>query len=653
MRAKLNWSPWEQINALENVSHSLGLNEPDHPEQHKDDNGEQVVTVDQALAQWPEMLKSGLRVGAPATTDFGWLYDFMDRCDELNYRVDYVAVHSYWGSSAQSYYNTLKYVHERTGRPIWVTEWNYGANWTSEWWPDDPSSYTDNNADYALTHISEIVNMFDTCHFIERYSIYNWVEDARAIVLNGELTKAGEFYANNNSVIAYDSNNEVIPGWNYAAPELSYRYLSLSNMIKLSWTDSNGELSRGYKIEKKVNDGDYATIFTTDDASVVSYNDPLDADINGRITYKVSLLTSQGEYLSSEEVSYFQTGGVENVQVGNISVNNSEWASCIFSKKYTTTPLVFLGMPAFNNVVAITKRANSVTKTGFKFQLNPWLYLDGTSLTTDEDLSVMAIPEGSYNFGGLKGEVGQVSGVNRNWVTVTFAQEFSSQPVVVCTQTSNSTTFPTVVAVRNVTTEGFEMCLRSEEAVTSLVLAESVNFLAIEPGQGAIEGKRITVGMTEENEGLKSTPLAVDIDPTYTQPAYFGGLLSVANDFASTVRYYKNGESSIKILKQREMSGALVSIGEDQLGWIIMDLAPGQVITGMEKSKTEDLKFYPNPVRDVISFEFDKPTLVSIYDLTGQKQMEKEVESTLYVDGLPQGIYLLRANGQTKKFIKK
>jgi hypothetical protein len=231
MRAKLNWSPWSQINALQNVSHSLGLNEPDHAEQHKDDNGEKVVTVAQALEQWPEMLKSGLRVGAPATTNFNWLYDFIDQCKELNYRVDYVAVHAYWGSSAQSYYNNLKYVHERTGLPIWITEWNYGANWTSEWWPNDPTEYTDQNADYAYTHIKEIVDMFDTAHFIERYSIYNWVEDARAIVLNGALTKAGEYYANNKSVIAYNKENEVILDWNYELPTISYRFLSLSNSI--------------------------------------------------------------------------------------------------------------------------------------------------------------------------------------------------------------------------------------------------------------------------------------------------------------------------------------------------------------------------------------------------------------------------------------
>ena len=653
MRAKLNWSPWDQINALQNVSHSLGLNEPDHAEQHKDDNGEQVVTVDQALAQWPEMLKSGLRVGAPATTDFGWLYDFMDRCDELNYRVDYVAVHSYWGSSAQAYYNSLKYVHERTGRPIWITEWNYGANWTSEWWPDDPSGYTEDNADHALAHISEIVNMFDTCHFIERYSIYNWVEDARAIVLNGALTKAGEFYANNNSVIAYDSQNDVVPGWNYSSPELSYRYLSLSNNIKLSWADSNGELSRGYKIEKKVNDGQYETIYTTDDVTVSSYNDPLDSEINGKITYKVSLLTSAGTYLSSEEVSYYQTGGVENVQVGNIGVGNTDWSSCVFSQKYATTPLVLLGLPAFNNVTAITKRANSITKTGFKLQLDPWLYLNNPSLTTDEDISVMAIPEGTYNFGNLKGEVAQVSGVTRDWVAVSFNQEFDAKPVVVCTQTSNSNSFPTVVAVRNVTVDGFEVSLRSEEDITTAMLGEKVNFWAIEPGQGSIEGKRITVGMTEEGDGLKSTPKVIEFDQSYTQPAYWGGLLSVANDFASTVRYYSYSDNSIKILKQREMSGGLASIGEDQVGWIIMDLAPDQTITSVDDLGKEDVKFYPNPAKEVIYFKLDKPTVVSVFDLTGQKLIEQEVNGRLSVNELPVGVYILEVEGKVQKFIKK
>ncbi|HKJ42675.1 MAG TPA: glycosyl hydrolase, partial [Sunxiuqinia sp.] len=237
---KQNWSwpGWNEINNKQDISHLLGYNEPDHTEQSN-------IAVDDAVAQWPEFLKSGLRVGAPATTNFGWLYDFIDQCDARNYRVDYVAIHAYWGGkSPQSWYNDLKYIHERTGRPIWITEWNNGANWTNESWPDSNHALTDANATKQLNDLKGILQVLDTTSFIERYSIYNWVQDCRAIILNGNLTPAGEYYANDTSTIAFTHKNEVIPHWNNAAnPKLSLEFLAATRQIKLTWNDPNGELA--------------------------------------------------------------------------------------------------------------------------------------------------------------------------------------------------------------------------------------------------------------------------------------------------------------------------------------------------------------------------------------------------------------------------
>ena len=144
IKQNLGWPGWTEINNKQNVSHLLGFNEPNRPDQSN-------MTVAQALAAWPDYLKSGLRLGSPSPSDpFGsngaWLYEFLDSCKARNYRVDYVAVHCYWAKSPQQWYNDLKYVHDRTGLPIWITEWNNGANWTNETWPTSDRSYSDTNA---------------------------------------------------------------------------------------------------------------------------------------------------------------------------------------------------------------------------------------------------------------------------------------------------------------------------------------------------------------------------------------------------------------------------------------------------------------------------------------------------------------------------
>ena len=128
------WPSLNQDWKSRGATHVLGFNEPDHADQAN-------LTVAQALAGWPELLSTGLRVGAPAVSDGGlaWLYDFMSQADAAGLRVDYVPVHYYrcYGNAgdangtASQLYNYLKGIYDVVQRPLWVTEWNNGANWTS------------------------------------------------------------------------------------------------------------------------------------------------------------------------------------------------------------------------------------------------------------------------------------------------------------------------------------------------------------------------------------------------------------------------------------------------------------------------------------------------------------------------------------------
>ncbi len=180
------------------VSHLLGYNEPDSASQAN-------IAVGDAIWSWPDLLGTGLRVGAPATTDGGqwWLSAFINRADADGLRVDFVAVHYYRchgnaadpdGATAQ-FYNYLKGIYDIVKRPLWVTEWNNGANWTS---CADPT-YAQQQATVA-----KMIEMLDNTPFVERYSLYNWVEDVRRVAWDdGSLTAAGVTYRDKSSPISY------------------------------------------------------------------------------------------------------------------------------------------------------------------------------------------------------------------------------------------------------------------------------------------------------------------------------------------------------------------------------------------------------------------------------------------------------------------
>ncbi|RYD49032.1 MAG: hypothetical protein EOP85_02390, partial [Verrucomicrobiaceae bacterium] len=233
IRATRWWPDLNQNWNLRGANHLLGYNEPDSVDQSN-------IAVGDAIWSWPDLLGTGLRVGSPAPTDGGlnWLYSFMDQADAAKLRVDFVAVHYYrsYASASDSdgattqFYNFLKGVHDRTKRPLWVTEWNNGANWTTG---PDPTL-----AQNAAT-VAKMIEMLDNAPFVERYSLYNWVEDVRRVKWDdGSLTAAGVAYRDKVSPLAY---TQVLPDVQTAASAF-YRF---ENNTRDSSANGHAAISRG------------------------------------------------------------------------------------------------------------------------------------------------------------------------------------------------------------------------------------------------------------------------------------------------------------------------------------------------------------------------------------------------------------------------
>ncbi len=198
IKQKRHWPGLDQDWKWKGINHLLGYNEPDRPDQAN-------MTVDEAIAGWPELLGTGLRLGSPAVSDggLGWLYEFMDKADAQGLRVDFVAVHYYRAvgnpgdgrAAAAQFHDFLQGIHERVKRPLWVTEWNNGANWTTA---PDPSYRDQQRA------IKAMIEMLDKTPFVERYALYNWVEETRMLVRDdGSLTPAGEAYRDQASPVFF------------------------------------------------------------------------------------------------------------------------------------------------------------------------------------------------------------------------------------------------------------------------------------------------------------------------------------------------------------------------------------------------------------------------------------------------------------------
>lgn len=99
----------------------LGFNEPERGDQGN-------LSVEDALALWPQLEATGLRLGSPAPSSdnkgMAWLDAFMEGVKKKKLRVDFIAVHWYRSANPGEFDQWLDGLAKKWRRPIWVTEFN-------------------------------------------------------------------------------------------------------------------------------------------------------------------------------------------------------------------------------------------------------------------------------------------------------------------------------------------------------------------------------------------------------------------------------------------------------------------------------------------------------------------------------------------------
>jgi hypothetical protein len=145
----------------------LGFNEPDR----------QNLTVDHALALWPQLEATGMLLGSPAIAygtnrKTSWLGQFMLGAQAHGYRVDFVAAHWYgqhnWDNIAANVAELKRYLTQTYalwGKPIWLTEFSLID------FQDGPTPQYPTAAQQAA-FLTAATTMLSTLHFVHRYAWY-------------------------------------------------------------------------------------------------------------------------------------------------------------------------------------------------------------------------------------------------------------------------------------------------------------------------------------------------------------------------------------------------------------------------------------------------------------------------------------------------
>lgn len=557
---------------LKNVSHLLGYNEPDHTEQSN-------VSVEKAIEEWPQLLRTGLRLGSPATTNFSWLYSFMSEAKKKNYRVDYVVIHAYWGGlSGNEWYAKLKEVHDKTGCPIWIKEWNNGANWTKEGWP----SGTEAQQQKQLNDLKQILTVMDTCSFVERYSIYNWVQDKRAIILNGKLTPAGEYYAANQPEYFFNKDGEVVPTWRVReAPVLSYMGFEPDKGAIFKWTDPNGEMIPWYQFEYSSDGKNFETLLNVTYAPEMRAEDNTEPnDTISRIFYRVKSVTDSGAGKTSNVVfvnyiNAYQDNDNSPLHTQDIIINE-QWSLSKFSnlmkEQMGDNPFILIGTPTYRNKMPLTPRIAEATNEKVDIQLSAWQYQQNPLLLSPDTIALL-IWKDSFN-PSLSKKMAVEGG--KEWKHIEFDIPFDDIPVLLTTTNSSYSELPTSIKIRNVDRNGFDIKIMTEEALKGDDEFRQINVLALEQGMHDEGNYIIIVGRTPENavgssltggytinfEGID------DLVERQAHPCFFSEMQTANDEIASTLRIKLRDHQSATLIKDREKSATYSDPAPETVGWM-------------------------------------------------------------------------------------
>ena len=380
IRQHLYWPSLEQINGLTASTHVLSFNEPEHAEQHSSNKCDCGGVIDswKATTKTPDLAESGMRIGSPAPTDMSWLYEYINHCDDMTYRCDFVAIHAYWGPNEadgySAWYNKLKEIYETTHRPIWITEWAYGASWTKESWPSNYNDQLEKNR----AAIMDIVDMLERCAYVERYSYYQWDTSSRRFINDdGWMTPAGRVYRDTQTNFAYRADMQKIPHWWKPSPKQSTLDFAIDRergIFVFTLGNPNGDCSDEFVLERILEDGtteDFSTFSRNNlEASQIVVRTPLDDVHRHTDKFRVRSTTLFGANTSSEVISL---GFLQNTEAEN---GTAHWTANTLST---------------NSGEAWDGNANNVY----------WDQWKANGLTSSLSQSLYAVEDGAYGISAL------------------------------------------------------------------------------------------------------------------------------------------------------------------------------------------------------------------------------------------------------------
>lgn len=657
----------------------LGNNEPDN----KADDKEQDIDVKNVLKNWPQMMATGRRLGSPAVAgNYNWLYEFIDSIDARGWRCDFIAVHAYWYKDQPGWKSQLEGIKNRCGgRPIWITEMNYGANWTG--WPG--SNTAGNDANYAIEkqHMGPVLDYLNDAPYIERYAFYNNVQDCRYAIADGKLTPIGEYYANLPSKLAYNSAYEYVPKNPklYAPSNLTCTFVPRTSTCVLSWKNRNGEFLEDMYVERKKGiKGEWERQqnieISEDTATVYSFKQVVEEA--GNYYYRITGKTYLGGTIYSPEIVNTVNGseGTEDIQWGTMSANNDEDVYNFYQHSFTEKPVVIMGgISSVNIKTHLMETVNAETTTYFRSKFFPWNATD-TEVNDfskgNEQASFLVAKPGNGTIGTLHYEAGLLKKpgtttnltVGGDTIEYKFNQPFEEAPVVFVTPIS-TLKYPVKARVWNITKDGFKVVLTRQAGASKFansIVKQQVAYLAIEKGSTTAFDKKFTVGTQDYEFTADYVNYPLNFDSELQDPKLVYQYQTFNRKLLTLLRMYSKGVNSkgcqFRVVADTTDPNRAITPKnpiKETIGWMSISDDDGTVDGIHTVQKGEAADWTVEVADGALHVQDAKATAVDVYAVSGAKVASAQMnagEATIDLNTLPAGILVVKTtSGRATKIV--
>ena len=268
------------------------------PRNSSDDKPQTLETI---LANWQNLMRTGMRLCSPSSWDgsdytdgSGFLNSFFQAIDARGWRCDIADLHCYWLVDT---FDKLGTMQAKYKRPLWISEWIWGASWNKN--GAFESGKTDWDNEWAVKTICGKLNSYG---YVERY--FYWNSESKGKIYDGGLTVAGKWYANQLTGMGYNSKYEKIPEIPPMKGGFSDFHVATANgKATITWHEYDGEYNQVMEILRKEPAGAWQQWKTIQPEDAEADYSVVDDTWTEGVRYRLHIKSYSGrDYYSSEDM---------------------------------------------------------------------------------------------------------------------------------------------------------------------------------------------------------------------------------------------------------------------------------------------------------------------------------------------------------------